>query len=137
MAASLLADALTGDLPASPLARARCADGVAAQFPARAARVKAGLKDPCAILAREAALRAVGGVVGGGGRNSVGGVPVDPASLASGAPVESGGLKTPVPTPARSVSVNATAPRARNGTAPTTGLLWVRRNETLAGDIVV
>lgn len=133
MLAALLADSLTGDLPSSPLARAQCEDGVAALFPGRVAAVKAGLKDPCAILVREAARRAAGVVSGGGG-----GRPVDPAALASGAPVDGGGLKAATPPPPATARANVTAPPVQAGApANATGLIWVRRNDTRAGDVVV
>ena len=125
--AALLADSLLGDLPALPLARARCETAVAALFPGRLAMVKAGLKDPCAILAREVARRAAGGSL------------TDPASLVSGAAAEGGGLKTPPPrngTTTTRLNVTAPAqPAGGNGTAGT--LLYVRRNETRAGDVML
>jgi hypothetical protein len=133
--ASLFADALTAGpipgqpAPRDPLTRARCADGVSALFPARAAMVKAGLKDPCAILAREAAERLAAKVPGAG--------TPEPASLASGAPAEGGGLRTPTPLPSPTSRANVTggpAPNAGNGTI---GFLYVRRNETRGGDVVL
>jgi len=107
---------------------------VAALFPGRVAMVNAGLKDPCAILVREAARQAAQAVSGGGGQGDV-------AALASGAPAEGGGLRTPTPTPTPArVRVNVTGlPPARAAPAAnqTAGLIWVRRNETQAGDVVV
>jgi len=127
-----------------PLARARCEGGVAALFPGRSVMVAQRLKDPCAILVREAARRVADAVAGGGGP----GAP-DPAPLTSGAGPEGGGLRTPTPPPTLSVRASVApagiAPAAPAGIAPagtsagsgTVGLLWVRRNETRGGDVVL
>ena len=117
---------------------------MAALFPARLGMVKAGLKDPCAILAREAARQAAAaGAAAAAAKGGGGGGPAtpDPASLASGAPAEGGGLRTPPPrNGTASVRLNVTAPAAPagggNGTAAGL-LLWVRRNETRAGDVML
>jgi hypothetical protein len=143
-ARALLRDAARAFGPKAPLARARCEGGVAALFPGRSVMGAQRLKDPCAILVREAARRVADAVAGGGGP----GAP-DPAPLTSGAGPEGGGLRTPTPPPTLSVRASVApagiAPAAPAGIAPagtsagsgTVGLLWVRRNETRGGDVVL